>query len=344
MTNPMKILGIETSCDDTSLCLLDGSSASSDKPHILYHESFSSEELLKKWGGVVPEVAARAHVEKMPYLLKALKEKTRLDFKSLDLIAVTAYPGLLGSLLSGLGLAKGLALLYEKPILPINHLYAHLEAIHIDQTVPYPYLGLLVSGGHSLFLLVESAFKFTLLGSTVDDAAGEAFDKGGKLMGLPYPSGRQIDQLAKTGNDSAFAFPIGLKDSKDARLSFSGLKTSLRNLLHENPELLPHRLPDLCASYQRAIVEALGLKLSFAFKDKEHLPLVVGGGVACNSKIRESLRNKYQRTYFVSPQFCTDNAAMIANYARLISEEKVAYPKCLELDAKSRFYEKEELK
>jgi N6-L-threonylcarbamoyladenine synthase len=340
----MKILGIETSCDDTSLCLLEGSSQSFEQPQIHYHESFSSEAILAKWGGVVPEIAARAHVEKIPFLLKALQDKTKFPLKDLDFIAVTAYPGLLGSLLSGLSMAKSLSLLYKKPILPINHLYAHLEAIHLDQQVPYPYIGLLVSGGHSLYFLVESPKIFKLLGSTIDDAAGEAFDKGGKLMGLSYPSGRIIDEFAKKGNAKAFSFPIGLKDSKDARLSFSGLKTSLRNLLTLEPNLIPEKVNDLCASYQEAIIKALCLKLSYAIRGKEKLPIVVGGGVACNSSLREELRVRYKNVHFVSPKFCTDNAAMIANYGRLISSEQVAFPACLDLDAKSRFFDKEDLK
>ena len=212
MTKSKLIIGIETSCDDTSLCIMKGEVGHySQKPQILGHSYFSQETILKKWGGVVPEVAARNHLLKLAPLLKETIEEANIKSSDIEAIAVTVRPGLLGPLLTGLNAAKTISLYHEIPIVPVNHLYAHIEAIHIDQDVNYPYLGLIVSGGHSIFMLVRSPLEFEILGTTIDDAAGEAFDKGGKLMGLPYPAGKLIDELAAGGDESKYLFPIGLK-------------------------------------------------------------------------------------------------------------------------------------
>lgn len=344
----MIVLGIETSCDDTSVALVHG--APDARAEVIGLRYFGQEEILRKWGGVVPEIAARNHLIKLAPLLEDLFQSTNLNPKDVDLIGMTTHPGLLGPLLTGLNAAKSLSLLHQIPILPVNHLYAHLEAIFLDREVSYPYLGLLVSGGHSLFMLVTSARDFEVLGTTIDDAAGEAFDKGGKLMGLGYPAGKIIDELAKKGNKNFHTFPIGLRQSGDANLSFSGLKTSLRSWIEAHPEvdLSPDgpAIADLCASYQEAIIMALDLKLRHAYKmareksGVKNLPLVLGGGVACNSGLREHLQKKYPEVYMVAPKYCTDNGAMIANYALRTHEDKVEYPKCLALDAKGRFIDK----
>lgn len=350
----MIVLGIESSCDDTSLALLRGDpGASASRPEVLAHQSFSQEVLLKKWGGVVPEIAARNHMAKLTPLLDSVFEAAGLEPTKIDLIGVTTHPGLLGPLLTGLNTAKGLALYHELPLLGVNHLYAHLEAIHLTEKIEYPYLGLLVSGGHSLFLRVNSPSDMTLLGSTIDDAAGEAFDKGGKLMGLGYPAGPLVDKLAAEGNPERFEFPVGLKGSKNCSLSFSGLKTSLRQFLEAHSEFVhpsgnteySQDIKDLCASYQAAIVQALGLKLKYAqLKNKQELghelPLVVGGGVACNSGLRAHLQKKAREVHFVEPKFCTDNGAMIANYALRTADQAVAFPDCLYVDARGRFINK----
>jgi len=269
------ILGIETSCDDTSICLLKGQSGLYEQtPEVLSHLSFSSEKMLKYWGGIVPEIAARNHVKKLTPLLDQAFQEAKLELKDIDLISVTTHPGLLGPLLTGLNAAKTLSLLTEKPIYAANHLFAHLEAIHLTETIAYPYLGLLVSGGHSAYFLVKGPTQMELLGTTLDDAAGEAFDKGGKLMGLPYPAGRWIDQAAAEGNPQAYDFPLGLKGRSTADLSFSGLKNAVRVFLEKNPQI---RAPeegskanknfyDLCASYQFAITESLKSKLKNALK------------------------------------------------------------------------------
>ena len=205
------VLGIETSCDDTSVSIV---KSEKSKHEIISHLSFSQIALLEQWGGVVPEIAARNHLAKITPLLQESFKQAQIKPTELKSIGVTSYPGLLGALLTGINAAKSLSFLHEIPIVPVNHLYAHLEAIHIDQEIEYPYLGILLSGGHSIFFLVRSSTDFIILGSTIDDAAGEAFDKGGKLLGLGYPAGHIIDRLASFAQktDSSL-FPIGLKST-----------------------------------------------------------------------------------------------------------------------------------
>ena len=327
------LLGIETSCDDTSLAIYD-----LDHNELKWHKSFSQEFIMAKWGGVVPEIAARNHVEKLTHLFQSALNSNEIQSSDFNYIAVTSLPGLLGPLLTGMNLAKSLSLINQTPIIPVNHLYAHLEAIHLTESIAYPYLGLLVSGGHSSFFIVKSSQNFEYLGGTIDDAAGEAFDKGGKLMGLDYPSGKIIDDLAKDGDKSRYEFPIGLKAQDTCNLSYSGLKTALRVFLDKNPGIeKSNELSNVAASYQEAIVEALNLKTKKALKISGKLPIVVGGGVACNSRLREVLTKNFQDVHFVSAQFCTDNAAMIANYGRLNLDLAITYPQSLELDAQSRY-------
>ncbi len=345
------ILGIETSCDDTSLAILQGDIDDLTKrPTILAHHSFSQIDILKKWGGVVPEIAARSHLYKLTPLLKEVLETSGCQLEDIDAIGVTTHPGLLGPLLTGLNTAKTLSLLYQTPLVAINHLYAHLEAIFITTQVSYPYLGLLISGGHTLYLYVEGPENFQVLGSTIDDAAGEAFDKGGKLLGLNYPAGREIDQLAKSGNPKAYSFPIGLKQTADCHFSFSGLKTSLKHFLENSRnENKPFDLNDLCASYQEAIAQALRLKLKYALKKVteksglKNIPLVIGGGVACNSRIREVMKESHQHVYFVDSKYCIDNGAMIANYTLRTFSAKLNFPNSLYLDARGKFIDKKKI-
>jgi N6-L-threonylcarbamoyladenine synthase len=368
---PKLILGIETSCDDTSLAILSGNPDNlAELPQLLAHLSFSQDEVLRNFGGVVPEIAARNHMDKIIPTLKTVLNKAQKTMADFDQIAVTAMPGLVGPLLTGINIAKTLALFHPMPINPINHLYAHLEAIYLTHTteqVPYPYLGVLVSGGHSLYLLVRNSQSFEILGSTIDDAAGEAFDKGGRLLGLHYPAGKIIDDLAKqapTGSGAEFNFPIPLKTRPDADLSFSGLKTSLKNLLQKNPQLelespdgpYPPAFLGLLAAYQETIVDTLIFKLltaeKFAKRELENsgqvgqtkLPIVVGGGVACNSRLRSKFKETFgeKRVFFVSPAFCTDNGAMIANYALRTFHKATPFPTCLDIEATGRFIPKGE--
>jgi len=335
-------LGIETSCDDTSICVLE-TSRSDDYPKVLSHVSFSQENLLQEWGGVVPEIAARNHLAKITPILKNALSRAKIESKDIDQIGVTTHPGLLGPLLTGVNAAKTLSLIHHVPINPVNHLFAHLEAIHLTEKVPYPYLGLLFSGGHSLFCLMTSPSSFKILASTKDDAAGEAFDKGGKLLGLDYPAGKIIDKLAKNGDPKKYSFPIGLRYSKDGMMSFSGVKTALRTCIdkigHETVYSSPSLLADICAGYQEAIVQAILHKTNEVCSNLNdgNISLVLGGGVACNSRLREVLKSNFEKLHIVAPEYCTDNGAMIANYASRTPENNVNYPKSLKLDAKSRF-------
>lgn len=346
MQNDQLILGIETSCDDTAVALIKGK-------EVLAKLSFGQEETLAKWGGVVPEIAARNHLEKLVPVIRTVFEKSKIDPSDLSAISVTTVPGLLGPLLTGVNAAKTLALLFEKPIIPVNHLYAHLEAIHLSEDITYPYLGLLISGGHSIFFSVEAKDRFRVIAGTIDDAAGEAFDKGGKLLGLGYPAGHLIDRCAQFGEHGIYEFPIGLRSSADARLSFSGLKTSLKVFLEKSPHILnlrPNQFEtkeeksqdfyNVCASYQRAISQALLLKTRYALQQVETDQIVLGGGVACNSKIREDFLTRYPKTKIVLPEYCTDNGAMIANFGRINWEKAIDFPDCLQIDARGRFISK----
>lgn len=336
------ILALETSCDDTSIAILRGNPEEPTQlPTLLAHHSFSQEIILKRWGGVVPEIASRNHVLKITPLLDECFLETKLTPKDIDLVAVTTHPGLLGPLLTGITAAKTISLLHQLPIMPVNHLYAHLEAIHLTEHVPYPYLGMLVSGGHSIYFLVSSPTEFKIIGTSIDDAAGEAFDKGGKLMGLGYPAGKIIDEMAISGDEKKYTFPISMLDSGDANLSFSGVKTALRNFM-EKPENENCNLNDVCASYQHAIVSALLKKCKKAHSiiGIKNIPIVVGGGVACNSYLRKLFNKEFNDVHFVAPKFCTDNGAMIANYALRTFNDAISFPACLGIDARGNFIAK----
>lgn len=338
------ILGIETSCDDTSICIMDATT----HHKILSLNSYNQDFLLSKWGGVVPELAARSHVQALPPLLKVSLTEANIKVEDITEVAVTTHPGLVGSLLTGINLAKTFAMIQELPISPVNHLYAHLEAIHLSQNIPYPYLGLLISGGHTAFMWVKGPNEMELLGTTLDDAAGEAFDKGGKLLGVGYPAGRLMDEMAKNGNPEKFSFPISFLRDRPGKMSFSGLKTSLRVKLQQmSSEEIQIELPHLVASYQEAIVKTLKIKTEEIIEKILHkkvknfnIPIVIGGGVACNSRLRAIMANHFMNVNFVDPLYCTDNAAMVANWAARNPELKINFPTCLELDAHSRFIEK----
>ncbi len=350
MTKPQHhsriILGIETSCDDTSIALMEVTGNA--HPRLLSLNSYSQDFILSKWGGVVPELAARSHVKAIPPLLEVSFKEAGLVPEDVTEIAVTTHPGLIGSLLTGINLAKTFALLRELPIVPVNHLYAHLEAIHLTEKISYPYLGLLVSGGHTAFLWVIAPNEMTLLGSTLDDAAGEAFDKGGKLLGVGYPAGRIIDALSVSGDPKKFAFPISYMRDRPGKMSFSGLKTALRvQLTKMSDSEIKASLSDLCSSYQEAIVQTLRIKTEEVIEkvlQKKchgfHTPIVIGGGVACNSRLKSVMQDRFKNVHVVDPRYCTDNAGMVANWAARVPELAIAFPECLTLDARSRFVEK----
>ncbi len=338
------ILGVETSCDDTSICLFQAG----DSPKILSLNSYNQDFLLSKWGGVVPELAARSHVKALMPLLEVSFREAGILPEDVTEVAVTTHPGLVGSLLTGINLAKTFAMILKLPIIPVNHLYAHLEAIHLTKKVSYPYLGLLVSGGHTTFMWVTGPNNMAVLGTTLDDAAGEAFDKGGKLLGVGYPAGRIIDELSKSGDKKKFAFPISFLRDRPGKMSYSGLKTALRVQVQQmTTEQISADLPHLCASYQEAIVQTLRIKTEEIIEKILNLevknfdtPIVIGGGVACNSRLRAIMQERFKNLHVVEPIYCTDNAGMVANWASRVPELAVSFPDCLGLDAQSRFVEK----
>ena len=306
----MRVLGIETSCDETAAAVVD------DGRFVRSDVVATQIDLHRKWGGVVPELASRNHLTHvMPVVDEALtRAQTTLD--QIDAIAVTSGPGLIGALLVGVQVAKGLAFATGKPLVGVNHLEGHLLAARLEAEAPeLPFLGLVVSGGHtSLYEAKPSGYR--LIGSTRDDAAGEAYDKVAKLLGLPYPGGREIDQLAQRGDPQRHKFPRALPRKDDFDFSFSGLKTSV--LTHVQKHGLPEgqALLDLCASFQEAVADVLTRKAISAAK-KVGLPrLVLCGGVAANSRLRSLMAERAQRAglalYVPRPGLCTDNGAMIA--------------------------------
>jgi N6-L-threonylcarbamoyladenine synthase len=308
----MNVLGIETSCDETSVAII-----SNDK---LTANLISSQDFHSKFGGVVPELSSRAHLQIIIPLLKEALKKSNLDLKEIDLICATAGPGLIGALLVGLTFAKGLSYSLKKPFIAVNHIEGHIySGFLMDEKPKFPYLVLVVSGGHTLLLLVESFTKVIKLGSTVDDAAGEAFDKVSKLLGFGYPGGPQIEKAALRGNSEKISFPVA--DLKEPfNFSFSGLKTSVLRYVQSNYSDV-NSIPisdknDIAASFQKAVVKALITKVEKALHQFQVNSISLVGGVAANAKLRESfeiLSKQYQKKLVIpSLEFCGDNAAMIA--------------------------------
>jgi len=308
------ILGIESSCDEMAAAVLDhdGKTLRSNIVH-------SQAELHSKYGGVVPELASRDHVRIVSQVIKHALESANTELSEIDAIAVTAGPGLVGSLLCGVEAAKGLALATKKPLIGIHHLEGHIAATFLEEKTPQgPFVSLIVSGGHTSLIYVPAlGEKYTLLGATRDDAAGEAFDKTAKLLGLGYPGGVKIDQLSQSGDRKRFRFPQAMPGKDNLEFSFSGLKTAAARVLKEHEsELDDQGIRDFCASFQNAIVENLIRKAFRACVKMNTKELAFVGGVAANSRLREramerSRREKYN-LYLPSKKNCTDNAAMIA--------------------------------
>lgn len=310
------ILGIESSCDDTSAAVL--------RNNVLISNVIASQAVHVKYGGVIPELASRAHQQNIiPVVDTALKE-AGVEPSDIDAIAFTRGPGLVGSLLVGVSFTKGLALAHNIPMVEVNHLQGHILSHFIDmpdRELPhpdFPFLCLLVSGGHTQIVRVDSPTDMEIIGTTIDDAAGEAFDKCAKVMGLPYPGGPVIDRLAKEGNPKAFRFAKPRVEGLD--YSFSGLKTSflytLRDAVAADPDFIENNKADLCASLQRTIVEILLDKLVKASKETGIRDIAIGGGVSANSGLRDGItetgRRRGWRTFLPEFRFTTDNAAMIA--------------------------------
>ena len=314
------ILGLETSCDETAAAVVrrhaDGSG------ELLSNVVYSQLKEHAPFGGVVPEVAARAHVQHLDGLIAKALGDANIAYENLDAVSATAGPGLLGGLIVGLMAAKAIAVARKIPFLAINHLEGHALTPRLLNTCEFPYLLLLISGGHTQFQLVEGVGKYTRLGTTIDDALGEAFDKVAKLLGLSYPGGPNVEVAAKSGHSERFDFPRPLKGRDDCNFSFSGLKTAVRETVHKLGRLTDQDIADVCASFELAVADTLTDRLGRAFaifrqRTQTTSPtLVVAGGVAANAKLRKVFEVQCARYGFVLniPPFhlCTDNAAMIA--------------------------------
>ena len=314
------ILGIETSCDETAAALVtpDGEVRASVVA--------SQAELHAAYGGVVPEIASRRHLELIGPVVREALARAAVALEDLDAVAVTQGPGLVGALLVGVSAAKALAWSRKLPLVPVDHLDGHVASLYLDSTqVEPPFLCLLASGGHTQLLAVRERGSSDLLGTTLDDAAGEAFDKGARLLGLGYPGGAAIDRLARNGDATAFAFPVAKLPGLD--FSFSGLKTALLYAVKRLGEAeLEERRADLAASYQHAIVTALSRRVADASRETGLDQVAVVGGVAANSSLRAALPD----AVFAPLDYCTDNAAMIASAARFVPP--LQYPDYLDLD------------
>ncbi|MEE1963163.1 tRNA (adenosine(37)-N6)-threonylcarbamoyltransferase complex transferase subunit TsaD [Allomuricauda taeanensis] len=307
------ILAIESSCDDTSAAVLCNAKVLSNV--------VATQEIHKQYGGVVPELASRAHQQNIVPVVHQALAKANIDKKQLSAIAFTRGPGLMGSLLVGTSFAKSLALGLDIPLIEVNHMEAHILAHFITDengTSPsFPFLGMTISGGHTQIVKVSDHFTMEVLGETLDDAVGEAFDKSAKLMGLPYPGGPLVDKYAKLGNPYAYDFPKPKVDGLN--FSFSGLKTSILYFLQretqKNPNFVAENINDICASVQHTILEILMEKLNMAVEQTGIKEVAIGGGVAANSGIRARLKEAEDtlgwKTYIPKFEYCTDNAAMI---------------------------------
>lgn len=309
------ILGIESSCDDTSAAVLRGNK--------ILANFIANQEIHKTYGGVVPELASRAHQQNIvPVVERALKE-AGINKEDLDAIAVTVGPGLMGSLLVGTSFAKSLALGLNKPLIAVNHMEAHILAHFISNNeysaeIKFPFLCLTVSGGHTQIVKIKSHLDMEVLGETIDDAAGEAFDKAAKILGLPYPGGPLVDKYGKLGNPDRFEFPS--PKIQGLNFSFSGLKTSFLYFIEKqvklDPDFIEKNLNDICASIQKAIVAALLGKIKRALKEENIRQLAIAGGVSANSALRSTLQEEADKQgwdlFLPRFEYCTDNAAMIA--------------------------------
>ena len=322
----MIILGIESSCDETAISLVKNG-------HQVLSNTISSQiNKHKKFGGVVPELAAREHLKNIDFVLKKSLEEAHLKLEGINAIAVTAQPGLIPALLVGVSFANGLKKSLNVPLIAINHLQAHIYSVFLEKSPKeiqktFPSIALLISGGHTQLFFIDKKGKFLLIGTTIDDACGEAFDKAARLLGLSYPGGPIIDKLARLGNKNAIIFPRPLTGEKGKfvskenkyNFSFSGLKTALFYHLKDNPPTCDEEKHNLIASYQEAIIDVLTKKTFIACKEFNPKSLLIAGGVACNSSLRENFLTKSKEEkvnlLIAEPQFCTDNAAMIAGLA-----------------------------
>lgn len=319
----MIILGIETSCDETSAAILE---QKEDRIQILSNVVASSADLQSKYGGIIPEQAAREQLKSMVPVIEESLQTSGYKENDIDAIAVTYGPGLIGSLLVGVETAKVLARVWDKPLIPINHLIGHFYANWIEvegsadklSTPHFPCIGLLVSGGHTDLVLFRDHGEYDYLGGTRDDAAGECFDKCARLLDLPYPGGPEISKLAKSGNPNTFKLPIPMQGSKDLDFSYSGLKTAVANIV-KSGQVTDNKKADLALSLENTIIETLTEKVIRAAQGHNVDQIIVAGGVAANQKLKEELRKTCDKLgiklYIPPANLCTDNAAMIASAA-----------------------------
>ncbi len=333
------ILGIESSCDDTSAAVINNG--------VVLSNVVATQSIHKEYGGVVPELASRAHQQNIVPVVQLALRKANIDKKQLNAIAFTRGPGLMGSLLVGTSFSKSLAMGLGIPLIDVNHMQAHILAHFIkseEHTTPkFPFLALTISGGHTQIVKVTNYFEMELIGQTIDDAVGEAFDKSAKLMGLPYPGGPLIDKYAQTGNPNAFQFPKPKVGPMD--FSFSGLKTAVMYFVERNskdhPNFVTENLEDICASLQFTIVDYLMDKLKNAVKQTGIKEVAIGGGVSANSGIRNALRTAENKlgwkVHIPKFEYCTDNAAMIAIVGELKFKESIFTENNVVANARMKF-------
>ncbi|NVK22225.1 MAG: tRNA (adenosine(37)-N6)-threonylcarbamoyltransferase complex transferase subunit TsaD [Kangiellaceae bacterium] len=312
----MKILGIETSCDETGIAIYDSEQG------IIADALYSQIELHEEYGGVVPELASRDHVRKTIPLIKQVMQQANCKKDDIDAIAYTKGPGLIGALFVGVGVGRSLAYAWDIPAIGVHHMEGHLLAPLLEEDKPdYPFVALLVSGGHTLLVDVKALGEYQILGESIDDAAGEAFDKTAKIMGLGYPGGPALSKLAETGRAGTYKLPRPMTDRPGLDFSFSGLKTAVATLYH-NSDKDEQSLADIAHAFQEAVVDTIYIKCRRALEQTGHKRLVVAGGVSANVSLREKLsellESKGGKAYYPRPKFCTDNGAMIAyaGYAR----------------------------
>lgn len=311
----MKILGIETSCDETGVAIYD------EEKGLIANQLYSQIEMHADYGGVVPELASRDHIRKTVPLIEAALKEANLTACDIDGVAYTAGPGLVGALLVGATIARSLAYAWNIPALGVHHMEGHLLAPMLEETPPeFPFVALLISGGHTQLVKVDGVGRYELLGESIDDAAGEAFDKTGKLLGLDYPAGVAVSKLAEQGTPNRFVFPRPMTDRPGLDFSFSGLKTFAANTINtnldENGKLDEHTRCDIAHAFQQAVVDTILIKCKRALQQTGYKRLVMAGGVSANKQLRadlaEMMKSLGGEVYYPRPQFCTDNGAMIA--------------------------------
>ena len=311
----MKILGIETSCDETGVAIYD------EEKGLIANQLYSQIEMHADYGGVVPELASRDHIRKTVPLIEAALKEANLTACEIDGVAYTAGPGLVGALLVGATIARSLAYAWNVPALGVHHMEGHLLAPMLEETPPeFPFVALLISGGHTQLVKVDGVGQYELLGESIDDAAGEAFDKTGKLLGLDYPAGVAVSKLAEQGTLNRFVFPRPMTDRPGLDFSFSGLKTFAANTINanldENGKLDEQTRCDIAHAFQQAVVDTIIIKCKRALQQTGYKRLVMAGGVSANKQLRADLAEMMEslggEVYYPRPQFCTDNGAMIA--------------------------------